>query len=86
MENKQQQYHSGAMRSADIDTAFFDLNTAKDEDIRAIQDLPADLAKAICDRRPFKSMEDVRSVPGMTDDMMDVLLRAGATIGDAKFA
>ncbi|MDB6034623.1 MAG: hypothetical protein JWM16_4961 [Verrucomicrobiales bacterium] len=82
MEKQEQQYHSSAQRSADMDTAFFDLNKANENDIRAIQDLPADLGKAICDHRPFSSMEAVRNVPGMTDDMMDILLRAGATVGN----
>jgi DNA uptake protein ComE-like DNA-binding protein len=84
MEKNEKELHSSATRSADIDTAFFDLNSASEQDIRAIEDLTPELVRAICDHRPFQSMEDVRRVPGMTEDMMDVLLRAGATVGDAR--
>ena len=84
MEKNEKELRSSATRSADIDTAFFDLNYASEQDIQAIEDLTPELAQALVEHRPFQSMDDVRRVPGMTEDMIDILLRAGATVGDAK--
>ncbi|HEY0457361.1 MAG TPA: helix-hairpin-helix domain-containing protein [Verrucomicrobiae bacterium] len=74
--------HSSATRSADIDTGFLDLNTATEKAIAEIPDIGPELARELCSHRPFETMEDVRQVPGMTEDMIDALLRGGAMVGN----
>lgn len=84
MARQEQELHSSASRSADMDMAFLDLNSAREEDMRQIDGFTPELIKLVCDHRPFKSMDDLRRVPGMTEDMVDVLLRGGAMVGDPK--
>jgi len=71
-------------RSADIDLGFIDLNTASEKDLAAIPWLGRTLVRELIQRRPFNSMEDVRRVPGFTEDILDQLIRGGATLGDGK--
>ncbi len=68
-------------RSADIDLGFIDLNTASEKDLANLGWLGADRAKELVRHRPFTTMDDVRRVPGFTEDIMDQLIRGGATVG-----
>ncbi len=69
-------------RSADIDLGFTDLNTVSETDLANIPWIGRERAQAIIHQRPFGSMEDVRRVPGMTDDVMEALLRGGVMVGN----
>ncbi len=68
-------------RSADIDLGFIDLNTASEKDLANIAWIGAERARELIRHRPFNHMDDVRRVPGFTDDIIDQLVRGGATIG-----
>ena len=64
---------------ADQDEDFISFNTAPAEDFMKIQvvDVPEAVAKAIVSYReahgPYKTPEDLKKVPGMTDDLYDGL-------------
>lgn len=71
-----------AIRSADIDLGYFDLNYASEEDIAKIPGIGAQLARAIVQNRPYREIEQLfRKVPGITQDNVDELTRAGASVG-----
>jgi competence protein ComEA len=62
-----------------------DLNTADHKTLEQIQGVgPAFAAKIIFQRRLygiFKSWEDVKTIPGLPDYMIDTLKQQGVTIG-----
>src|SRR5438309_325637 len=64
----------------------FDLNSAHEEDLAEIPGIGPDLARAIINARPFETMEEVAKVPGIIQDNIDELLRAGATVGNPQVA
>ena len=68
-------------RSADIDLGFIDLNTASEKDLAGISWLGVERARDLIKHRPFTHMDDVRRVPGFTEDIIDQLVRGGATVG-----
>jgi DNA uptake protein ComE-like DNA-binding protein len=72
----------GGERSADIDLGFIDLNTATEEDLAQIPWIGRDRARDLIQHRPFTHMDDVRRVPGFSEDIIDQLVRGGATVGD----
>ncbi len=69
-------------RSADIDLGYIDLNTATEEALANIPWLGAERAKELVRHRPFTHMDDVRRVPGFSEDIIDQLVRGGATVGN----
>ena len=70
------------IRSADIDLGFFDLNYAAEQDISQIPGISNELARAIIQNRPYRSIEEMQEkVPGLTQDNLDELTRAGASVG-----
>ena len=71
-----------AIRSAEIDIGFIDLNTANEQELAQIPWIGGELARQLIRRRPFGDMDDVRRVPGMTEDIIDELVRGGATVGE----
>jgi DNA uptake protein ComE-like DNA-binding protein len=71
-----------AIRSADIDLGYFDLNYAAEQQIAEIPGIGDKLARAIIQNRPFTMIEELtQKVPGLTQDNLDELTRAGATVG-----
>jgi radical SAM superfamily enzyme with C-terminal helix-hairpin-helix motif len=71
-----------AIRSADIDLGFFDLNYASEEQIAEIPGIGAELARAIVQHRPYTRIEELaEKVPNFTQDNFDELTRAGASVG-----
>lgn len=68
---------SGAM--AGVDDDFISFNTAPASEFMKIQvvEVPEAVAKAIVSYReahgPYKTPEDLKKVPGMTDDLYDAL-------------
>ena len=71
-------------RSADIDLGWLDLNSCSENDLAQIPWIGHERAQELIRRRPFMTMEDVRRVPGMDEDMIDMLLQGGAMVGDPK--
>lgn len=70
------------IRSADLDLGFFDLNYAAEQDIAKIPGVGNELARAIIQHRPYRSIEEMQvKVPGLTEDSLDELTRAGASVG-----
>lgn len=70
------------IRSADIDLGYFDLNYASEQDIAQIPGIGSELARAIIQHRPYREVEELLSkVPGITQDNIDELTRAGASVG-----
>lgn len=65
--------------AAGVGDKFISFNTAPASDFMKIQivEVPEDVAKAIVSYReahgPYKTPEDVKKVPGMTDDLFDAL-------------
>ncbi len=68
-------------RSADMDLGFIDLNTATEKDLANIAWLGRDRAREIVKHRPLTNMDDVRRIPGFTEDIIDQLVRGGAIVG-----
>ncbi|MGZ4974208.1 MAG: ComEA family DNA-binding protein [Limisphaerales bacterium] len=70
------------IRSADIDLGYFDLNYAAEQDIAQIPGIGNQLARAIIQNRPYRTIEEMMDkVPGLTSDNLDELTRAGASVG-----
>jgi DNA uptake protein ComE-like DNA-binding protein len=67
-------------RSVDMDLGWIDLNTATEDDLANIPWLGRDLARRLIEHRPFTNMDYVRKVPGVTEDIVDTLVRGGATV------
>lgn len=68
-------------RPADIDLGFVDVNTASEQDLASIPWIGDELARQIIQHRPFTQMDDLRRLPGFTEDVMDELVRGGAMVG-----
>ena len=71
-----------AIRSADIDLSYFDLNTVAEQDLAGIPDIGPERARLLVEHRPFDSMDDVARVPNFSEDEVDILRRAGAFVGE----
>jgi len=70
------------IRSADIDLGFFDLNYAAEQDLARIPGIGNQLARAVVQNRPYRSIEEMLDrVPGLSQDNLDELTRAGASVG-----
>ena len=69
------------IRSADIDLGFIDVNTASEQDLAKIPWIGSELARELIRNRPFTHMDDLRKLPGLTEDIMDELIRGGAVVG-----
>ncbi len=70
------------IRSADIDLGFFDLNYAAEQDIAQIPGIGNQFARTIIQNRPYRTIEEMlEKVPGLTQDNVDELTRAGASVG-----
>ena len=70
-----------AIRSADIDLGFFDLNYAAEEEPK-IPGIGSQMARAIIQHRPYREIEElVDKVPGINQENIDELTRAGASVG-----
>lgn len=69
-------------RSADIDLGYIDLNTASEQDLAAIPWLGRERAQELVRHRPFTHMDDVRRLPGFSEDIIDQLVRGGAIVGN----
>lgn len=70
-----------AIRSAEMDLGFIDLNTASEKDLAQIPWIGKQKARKLMEARPFESMDEVRDVEGITEDDVDELVRGGATVG-----
>ena len=71
-----------AIRSAEIDLGFIDLNTSSAQDLAKIPWIGEELAQKLVNHRPYETMDDVRRAPGITEDIIDELLRGGAMVGE----
>ncbi len=69
-------------RSADLDLGLIDLNTASEKDLANIPWLGRERARELVRHRPFTHIDDVRRIPGFTEDIIDQLVRGGATVGN----
>jgi competence protein ComEA len=62
-----------------------DLNTANIEDLMTISGVIRERAQKIIEYRenngPFKSWDDVRRIPGFSDDLVDLMRESGASLG-----
>mgnify|MGYP001316480070 CR=1 FL=1 len=72
-----------AIRSADIDLGYFDLNTVPEQELASIPDVGPDRARELVQHRPYQHLDDVANLPGFSEADVDALRRAGATIGEA---
>jgi hypothetical protein len=57
------------------------LNTSSEDELSAVG-LGPERARRILASRPYRSWDDVKSVEGFTDTVVDALQRAGAELGD----
>lgn len=60
-----------------------DLNTASDNDILAIPGLGVTLAKEVIKNRPYKSVDDVKKVPGIDAARFEIM-KPHITVGETK--
>jgi competence protein ComEA len=62
-----------------------DLNTATEQQLASIHGINRDQAKTIVDYRNqngiFNSWEDLKRIPGIQGNMLDVFKRQGCTVG-----
>lgn len=71
-------------------TKTIDLNRCSAQDLAeaGVARVSEDRARQLVEYRdangPFGSWEEVRSVPGFSDEMIDSLQQAGATLGSAR--
>jgi DNA uptake protein ComE-like DNA-binding protein len=68
-------------RSADLDLGYIDLNTATEDELAQIPWIGGRAARILVQERPFENMDDVRRVPGITEDIVDQLVRGGVQVG-----
>lgn len=73
-----------SIRSADLDTGFFDVNTVSEQDVANIPGVGPEYARQLIEHRPYESMEQLQSATGLPQDIIDELLRAGAMAGKAE--
>ncbi len=73
-----------SIRSADIDLGFVDINTASENDLAQIPWMGKERARALVQGRPYREINDLRRIPGFSDDVIDELVRGGATVGDPR--
>ncbi|MEP6664655.1 MAG: helix-hairpin-helix domain-containing protein, partial [Verrucomicrobiota bacterium] len=59
-----------AIRSAESDLGFVDLNTISEEELTNIPWIGKDKARKLIQRRPFANMEAVRRVSRITEDVI----------------
>jgi DNA uptake protein ComE-like DNA-binding protein len=61
-----------------------DLNTASEDELKRVGGLGDERAHRIVEKRPFRSWDDIKSVEGFSDKLVDDLKNAGATLGGAQ--
>jgi hypothetical protein len=59
-----------------------DLNVASEEQLSIEVGLGPERAQRIVESRPFRDWEDIKSIEGFTDRLVDELQSCGARIGD----
>jgi DNA uptake protein ComE-like DNA-binding protein len=69
------------MATAIGDAKNVDLNAASEQDLEKVGGLGRERAQRIVRSRPFRSWDDVKSIDGFSDKLVDDLKNAGATIG-----
>jgi DNA uptake protein ComE-like DNA-binding protein len=57
------------------------LNTASEDELAVLPDLSYTQARALIERRPFRSWDEVRLIPGFGDRIVDDLKRRGVKLG-----
>jgi hypothetical protein len=73
-----------AIRSADIDLGYFDLNNASEEQLKNIIELNPEKIREIMRNRPYNRIEDVAKLQNFTEDDVDALRRGGAFVGQPE--
>ena len=58
-----------------------DLNKASPEELEKIPGVGSKRAEEIIQNRPYQNMEDLKRVPGFSDELIQTLQREGATVG-----
>ena len=69
------------IRKRTFNFCFLDLNAASEEELSSVPLVGPNRARALVEHRPFETMEDVKSVPGISDEQLQALVDAGAIIG-----
>jgi DNA uptake protein ComE-like DNA-binding protein len=70
------------MNSETFTFGFLDLNTATEEEISSVPLIGQSRAKTLVEHRPFRSMDEVKNVPGMFQEQLTALIQAGAVVRD----
>lgn len=60
---------------------IIDLNHADEQDIEQAFQIGRERARRLIENRPFRSWDEVKSVPGFSQSLVDDLRRAGADLG-----
>jgi hypothetical protein len=55
---------------------------ASEQDLAQIPWIGAERARALVQGRPYREINDVRRVPGFNHELVDELVRGGATVGN----
>ncbi len=63
---------------------LLNINVASKEELEEVLGLEPDLAQTIIDHRdlngPFKSVDELRKINGLTEDMINAMMRNGITL------
>lgn len=62
---------------------LIDLNNAEEKVLQSLPGIDASMAKAIIAGRPYKSIDDLKKIPGMTDKLISGI-KDKVTFGAAK--
>ena len=74
------------MSSAIGNAKGVDINSASEQELQQVGGLGPERAQRIVQSRPFRDWDELKSVEGFDDKLVDDLKGAGATLGQAGSA
>jgi DNA uptake protein ComE-like DNA-binding protein len=68
----------------DGEKLIIDLNTADEDTLAGFENVGNDRARALIAHRPYKNWDEVRKVPGIGPEVVDILSLGGVQIGQPQ--
>lgn len=72
------------MQGAVGDAKGVDLNSASEQELERVGGLGRERAQRLIQARPLHSWDDVKGIEGFSDELVEDLRQAGATIGGQR--